>query len=80
MIMSELVVDGFVVDLGHEMTQIVPVYGGMTDFRKAMTFPVGGLMMDTVLTRMRRDREDNSELLTDNKYVHYMTRIRFKED
>lgn len=80
MIMSELVVDGFVVDLGHEMTQIVPVYGGMTDFRKAMTFPVGGLMMDTVLSRMRRDSNNHEPLYTDNKYVHYMTRIRFKED
>ena len=81
MIMSELVLDGFVVDLGHEMTQIVPIYGGMTDFRKAMTFPVGGLMMDTVLARLRRDKRDvTREALTDNKYVHYMTRIRFKED
>ena len=80
MIMSELVLDGFVVDLGHEMTQIVPIYGGMTDFRKTMTFPVGGIMMDTLLARMRRDSRTLEMSYTDNKYVHYLTRIKFKED
>ena len=55
MIMSELLMDGFVVDCGHEMTQIVPIYGGMTDIRKVMTFPVGGIHMDTILANMRRD-------------------------
>ena len=44
--------DGIVVDLGHEMTQIVPIFGGMTDIRKAKTFKVGGITMDSILMRL----------------------------
>ena len=49
--MSELQMDGFVVDIGHEMTQIVPIFEGMTDIRKVTTFPVGGSTMDAILQR-----------------------------
>ena len=49
MMMSELQMGGFVVDLGHEMTQIVPIFGGITDIRKVTTFPVGGLTMDYIM-------------------------------
>mmetsp|Transcript_16992 Transcript_16992/g.22881 ORF Transcript_16992/g.22881 Transcript_16992/m.22881 type:complete len:147 (+) Transcript_16992:688-1128(+) len=80
MLMSELVMDGFVVDLGHEMTQIVPIFGGMTDIRKVMTFPVGGIHMDSILSRMRRDMRSLELSYSDSKYVHFMTRVRFKED
>ena len=52
MMMSELCMDGIVVDLGHEMTQIVPIFGGMTDIRKAQTFKVGGITMDSILMKL----------------------------
>jgi actin-related protein len=53
--LSELCMDGIVVDLGHEMTQIVPIFNGMVDMRKVNTFPVGGITMDVILMNMWRE-------------------------
>ena len=55
MMMSELCMDGIVVDLGHEMTQIVPIFGGMTDVRHVSTFKVGGITMDSMLMKLFQD-------------------------
>ena len=52
MLMLELCMDGIVVDLGHEMTQIVPIYDGMTDIRKVSTFNVGGITMESMLMEL----------------------------
>jgi len=59
--MSELQSDGFVVDMGHEMTQIVPIFEGMTDIRKVTTFPVGGQVMDAILQKQYRQFTANTD-------------------
>ena len=46
MLMSEMQLDGIVVDLGHEMTQIVPIMDGQVSYRQVKTFPVGGALID----------------------------------
>ena len=86
MLMSELCMDGIVVDLGHEMTQIVPIYGGMTDIRKVSTFKVGGITMDSMLMtlfqeKMVAERSDSAlPRHLESKYMHYRTRTKFKEE
>ena len=79
MIMSELVMDGIVVDLGHEMTQIVPIFGGMTDIRKAKTFNVGGITMDAILMKnWGKERAATKEY--ESKYNAFRARTKFKEE
>ena len=79
MIMSELVMDGIVVDLGHEMTQIVPVFEGMTDTRKARTFHVGGITMDAIFMKnWGKERAVLKE--TESKFNAFRARTKFKEE
>ena len=79
MIMSELVMDGIVVDLGHEMTQIVPVFGGMTDIRKARSFNVGGITMDAILMKnWGKERAATKEY--ESKFNAFRARTKFKEE
>ena len=49
MLLSELQYDGVVVDLGHEMTQIVPFLNGHASFHQTRAFPVGGLTIDSIM-------------------------------
>ena len=70
MMMSELCMDGIVVDLGHEMTQIVPIFGGMTDIRKVSTYHVGGITMDSILMK-QWEVSDTRTAFKENKYTHY---------
>ena len=84
--------DGFVVDLGHEATQIVPIYGGMTNIRASKTFAVGGITMDSILMKMHdgflgQNQSGNNLLNTSlqqtpimSKYMHYKVRTEFKEE
>ena len=76
--------DGIVVDLGHEMTQIVPIFGGMTDIRKAQTFKVGGITMDSILMKLWEKsspgRQPMNQAQVQSKYIHYKTRTKFKEE
>ena len=79
MMMSELCMDGIVVDLGHEMTQIVPIFGGMTDIRKVSTYHVGGITMDSILMK-QWEVSENRTTFKENKYTHYQVRTKFKEE
>lgn len=49
MLLSEMVLDGLVVDVGHEVTQIVPFIDGRASYHKAVVFPVAGMFVDYVL-------------------------------
>ena len=48
MLFSKMVHHGFVVDLGHEMTQIVPIKNGHVSYHKCCSFPVGSKFIDAV--------------------------------
>ena len=75
--------DGIVLDFGHEMTQMVPIFGGMVDIRKINTFPVGGITMDSIFMKMLRDQESFNAIkgtATTNKFTHFRTRTKFKEE
>jgi len=64
MLLSELVIDGVVVDIGHELTQIVPFIDGRASYHKARTFPVGAMFIDHVLAH---DLFDKSALKPEDK-------------
>jgi actin-related protein len=49
MLMSEMVLDGVVVDIGHEVTQIVPFVDGRACYHKAAAFPAAGMFVDHIL-------------------------------
>ena len=49
MLLSEMVLDGIVIDIGHEMTQIVPFIDGRASYHKTSNFPVGGLFVDYIM-------------------------------
>lgn len=88
MLLSELQYDGVVVDLGHEMTQIVPFQNGHASFHQANTFPVGGLCIDALfLEQLKSDFKDSSSSLTTqipsgtrrSKFFGYQVRRHVKE-
>lgn len=79
--MSELQTGGFVVDIGHEMTQIVPIFGGITDIRKVSTFPVGGQTMDRIIQQQfKLSHKPTDESSINNYRVGYCLRANFKEE
>lgn len=62
MLLSEMVLDGIVVDIGHEATQIVPFIDGRASYHKSVVYPVGGMFVDSILaSRLISKREDLSE-------------------
>lgn len=78
---SELCMDGIVVDCGHELTQIVPIFGGMVDIRKVNTFPVGGITMDSVFLKMWRNEQSMAGAEPNqHKFTQYRARTKFKEE
>ena len=75
MLLSELQYDGVVIDLGHEMTQLVPFSNGHASFHQANTFPVGGLCIDALFLK-ELEKTFNKR---PNKFDGYEIRREYKE-
>ena len=78
MLLSDMVLDGIVVDIGHEITSIVPFVDGRASYWKTSTFPVGGCFNDYVLSNfLFRDSisMDKRELFGDSLYFNYKMKM-----
>ena len=75
MLLSELQYDGVVIDLGHEMTQLVPFSNGHASFHQTNTFPVGGLCIDALF--LKEPGKTNNR--RPNKFEGYEIRREYKE-
>ena len=62
MLLSEMQLNGIVIDLGHEMTQIVPILDGQVSYGQIKSYPVGGSFVDAMI---QKHVERNPSILYD---------------
>ena len=82
MLLSELQYDGVVIDLGHEMTQIVPFQNGHASFHQTKTFPVGGLCIDAIFLEQLKSADLSNQIpngTRQSKFFGYDVRRHIKE-
>lgn len=62
MLLSEMALDGVVIDVGHELTQIVPFVDGRASYHKVAVFPVAGMFVDHLLSNYMLDSDNKKEV------------------